>query len=113
MQTLAPSSASARTIALPIPVLPPVTMADFPFKLMVPPRSPYGLTTSHLARYVQRHHASSRPLGEDEREPAQHDLDRCRPCEERRERDSGFLQLATADRSDAVPHLIEGDHARC
>src|SRR3954468_4529013 len=44
MQTLAPSSASASTIALPIPVLPPVTMADFPFKLMVPPLVP-GLNT--------------------------------------------------------------------
>src|SRR5262245_61447829 len=34
MQMLAPASASASTTALPMPVLPPVTMATFPLSVM-------------------------------------------------------------------------------
>src|SRR4029079_8835216 len=97
MQTFAPCSASAITIALPIPVLPPVTMAHFPFKLMVPPQVPFGRTPSHLARYVQGRRVVHQPVREDEREPAHHERDHSRPREQRRQRDAGVLQLAAAD----------------
>src|SRR5262245_61975086 len=102
MHTFAPSSASASTIALPIPVLPPVTMADFPFKLMVPPLIPFVPTPSHLVRYVQRCDVVRRPVCEDEREPAHHERDHGGPGEQRRQLHPGVLELAAADRCDPI-----------
>src|SRR6476620_4258440 len=110
MQTFAPSSASASTIALPIPVLPPVTMADFPFKLMVSlPRFPFSnITTSREIRPSRS--GRRRSSREDERQQTHGERDHGRPYEQRGQRRAGVLQLAAADRRDPVSDLVERDN---
>src|SRR6516165_7748411 len=106
---LAPCLASAITMDAPMPLLPPVTMATFPFRLMMctPYRSRCPYTSRLLALLFGRGNAAARDV---ERQSRQYQRNNRRHTVDRVQAQPGIvLQRSDTKRCDAIPHLIERD----
>src|SRR5262245_16066129 len=104
MTTLAACLASSSTIALPIPLLPPVTMATFPFRLM----------TVLPIEWVTAHSAAPERGGlapDDQEGQGRHDQRHCgRPADDAVQTQPDLLaQRSHAESRDAVAQLVKRD----
>src|SRR4029450_762692 len=109
MTILAPCRANSSAMDAPMPLLPPVTMAAFPLRLMMcTPYSSRCLYTSRLlALLFGRRHAAARDV---ERQSRQYQRNNRRHTVDRVQAQPGIvLQRSDAKRCNAIPHLIERD----
>src|SRR6478735_7189944 len=106
MTMFAPCSARARTMPLPMPLLPPVTMATLPSRLMVWLLQWWG---SCGGRWVGGTGRVSLGGRDHERGEAHHHGNTGGDAEQRRKGDAGSLQRAGAEGGQAVPQLVERD----
>src|SRR5262245_10162884 len=105
MTMLAPCLASASAMALPIPLLPPVTMAIFPLSAMVD--SPSALVEwrvdSRLVLMATHHEGGERRHGERHHRGGAEDDVEPQP--------GALVQRPHPESSDTIAHLIERDQA--
>src|SRR5262245_15818139 len=103
MTTRAPCLASCSTIALPMPLLPPVTMATFPLRLMM--LLPCDEVTNRSAAFTPHQNEGQGRHGQ---------RNRARPADDAVQTQARLLlQRSHSEGRDVIAHLVKRNETAC